>query len=242
MVPVLSIKHFIPDINALRQLTLEERARLLLQFLQHANRTQLPVLNRSHLLQPHYFFDYEAHERVLAIASVADTWSWLEQNRLIAPIPGQQMGWIFITPHGELLANAANIAAYRAAVWLPAERMHPAIVDNTKPDFMRGDYQRAVFQAFKEVETAVRETTGDHFMDAVPLMRKAFARGRGALTNPNDTEEVQHGLLLLMTGAMAYFRRAADDPSHVLPAEEVVEILLFASHLRRIVDQRASAK
>jgi uncharacterized protein (TIGR02391 family) len=50
--------------------------------------------------------------------------------------------------------------------------------------FLRGDYDTAVFQAFKEVEVAVREIGG--FTDAdygTELMRAAFNKTKGRLTD-----------------------------------------------------------
>ena len=54
--------------------------------------------------------------------------------------------------------------------------------------FLRGDYDTAVFQAFKEVEIAVRKA--GHYNDTdigVALMRKAFNVDDGNLTDSEST-------------------------------------------------------
>ena len=43
---------------------------------------------------------------------------------------------------------------------LPKQSLHPTIAERVWPNFIRGEYDTAVFQAFKEVEVAVRAAGG----------------------------------------------------------------------------------
>jgi hypothetical protein len=96
-------------------------------------------------------------------------------------------------PNGfELWANAYEArqatrqksAAYRHSAILPEGLVHPDILRAVSRSFLKGDYDAAVFSAFKVVEMAVRKCGG--YPDGelgVPLMRKAFAPNAGPLAD-----------------------------------------------------------
>ena len=61
--------------------------------------------------------------------------------------------------------------------------------------FLQGDSDTAVFQAFKQVEVAVRKAGGYTKKDyGKPLMSKAFQAGKGDLTDPNQPESERSSL------------------------------------------------
>src|SRR5713101_9279185 len=63
----------------------------------------------------------------------------------------------------------------RELAWWRRQLLHPTVAAKVIGAFVRGEYDTAVFQAFKEVEVAVRAK--GKFPDTevgVPLMRRAF--------------------------------------------------------------------
>lgn len=81
---------------------------------------------------------------------------WLEREGLIAPEPGSQGDWIFVTRRGQQMRHASDLKAYRDTGLLPRKLLHPTLVGKVVAPFVRGEYDTAVFQAFKEVEVTVR--------------------------------------------------------------------------------------
>jgi uncharacterized protein Ymh len=79
------------------------------------------------------------------------------------------------------MRSRADIQAYRRANLLPHDQVHNAIADDRIwATFLRGDYDTAVLQAFKEVEVAVRAAARCSDNDCgTPLIRKAFDRTTG---------------------------------------------------------------
>jgi hypothetical protein len=75
------------------------------------------------------------------------------------------------------VVEAQDFQAYRKGHLLPSEGLDPVLVQKLKQSFIRGDYDTAVFQAFKKVEVRVRKKANLANTDiGVPLMRKAFKR------------------------------------------------------------------
>jgi uncharacterized protein (TIGR02391 family) len=141
------------------------------------------------------------------------------------------------------MRKAADVMAYRASAILPAKLLHPVIASRVQAAFIRGEYDVAVFQAFREVEVAVR-SAGAYGAESVgvPMIRDAFAPGKGPLTENTLPRSEQESEMHLFAGAIGLFKNQHSHRSGVThePAE-AVELLLFASHLLRRLD-RAKAR
>ena len=123
---------------------------------------------------------------------------------------------------------------------LPKKLLHPVIAQKVYHLFLRGDYDTAVFQAFKEVEVAVRNAGGYSNQDyGTDLMRKAFHTERGILTDENQIESERKAVAHLFAGAIGLYKNPHSHRNVPVSAEETVEIIMFASHLLRIVDSRS---
>jgi hypothetical protein len=72
----------------------------------------------------------------------------------------QPNGWFCLTPKGASITSQADVDAYQHGNLLPEGVMHPKTVAKVRPMFLRGDYDVAVVQAFKQVEVEVRDATG----------------------------------------------------------------------------------
>jgi uncharacterized protein (TIGR02391 family) len=111
-----------------------------------------------------------------------------------------------------------------------------------KAAFLRGEYETAIFSAFKEVEVAVRTAGGFSLSDfGVALMNEAFKVGIGPLTDKSLPESEQIGLRSLFSGAIAFYKNPGSHRHFPTHPVEVAEALLFASLLLRIVDRSAAA-
>jgi uncharacterized protein (TIGR02391 family) len=139
-----------------------------------------------------------------------------------------------------LIAEGRDLKGWLAAARFPAELMHPVIVRECRLDYARERYEPAVFNAFREVELAVREAGGFTNSDyGVPLMRRAFDPKNGPLTDPSAEPAERDAMASLFAGAIGLFKNPS---SHRRVEFEnsgaVLEALMLAGHLLRIVDDR----
>ena len=167
-----------------------------------------------------------------------EAWFWLEREGFLAPKHGPNRDVFFITRRGKRMKGSADVKAFRKANLLPKGLLHPVIAQKVWGLFLRAEYDTAVFQAFKEVEVAVRKAGNfESTLVGVKLMRRAFDVGKGPLTDLNnqDTGERQ-ALSDLFAGAIGSYKNPHSHRNIPLTAEEAVEMLILASHLLRIVD------
>ena len=86
-----------------------------------------------------------------------EAWGWLEREGFVAHRPNDMHGMsFFVTRAGHRVAEAANFDAWKSESMFP-NGLDPIIMSTVRPLFVRGDYETAVFRAFKEVEVRVRQ-------------------------------------------------------------------------------------
>ena len=106
------------------------------------------------------------------------------------------------------LRTRDDVSAYREANRLPRQQLHPRITQKVSASFLRGDYDTAVFQAFKEVEVRVREAARCADTDVgVRLMRKAFDKN-GPLADAEAPEAEREALAHLFAGAIGSYKNS----------------------------------
>lgn len=238
----MSIYSIVPDHKALLALEPEEIAGVILEYLNSLPKDSSGSLNRYNFSLPHTVHEYPSQYRANISDALMEGWVWLEREGLIAPKPGSQGEWVFITRRGRQVKDRSGLQSYRRADLLPRHLLHPQIGQKIWSQFIRGEYDTAVFQAFKEVEVAVREKGGYPATEiGVPLMRKAFDVKAGPLTDLTAPVSEREALQHLFAGAIGSYKNphshrniTIDDPT------EAVEMIVLASHLLKIVDSRKS--
>jgi uncharacterized protein (TIGR02391 family) len=178
------------------------------------------------------------------MSAFMEAWSWLEQEVLLIPNASIVGGeWFMISRRGHrLLAAPDAFKDFRETRRLSRESLHSVIAARAWPEFVRNDFEIAVLKAFREIEIAVREAINAAPNDvAVRVMRVAFNREGGPLTDTEAPGSERQATMELFAGAMGQFK---NPPSHrrveFSSPNAAAELLMFASYLMRIVDDRIS--
>jgi uncharacterized protein (TIGR02391 family) len=179
--------------------------------------------------------------------ALREAWQWLEREGFVTPRPANLSGersaglvtTYFVSRRGKSIKTNKDLEAYRKAAPSPQPQLHSIIAQKVWPLFLQGDYDVAVFQGFKEVEIAVREAGEYAETDyGTALMGKAFNIKTGKLTNLHQPEAERRAVLALFSGAIGYYKNPFSHRDVDVTAEEAAEMIIFASHLLRIIDSR----
>jgi len=243
---VPTLQQLVPDADTLLNLDPEELGILLLRAI--SDRLTNGMMNPGHFeteLFPSSEIAPTAYPRVRrdeVLEAVREAFAWLDgQALLIAADPSNaRHGWKRIGRRGRRLISQAGSDDYKAASLLPRNVLHPRIKDNIYFNFQRGDYQTAVFLAFKEVEIAVRNASKIGGNVGVDLMRAAFDAKAGPLTDMTAEMGEREGRSHLFAGAFQSCRNPHGHRAVELVAADAVHMLMLASYLLRIVDSASS--
>ena len=238
-----SIYSLIPDHKILLELEPEDLAGIILEYFNSQVTGKRGLAACGNLISSEALRDYSREHETDIRYALVEALAWLENEGLIAQDPIQKnKDWPFITRRGRKLENRTAVEAYRKANLLPKELLHPIMVDKVWPLFLRGEYDTAVFQAFKEVEIAVRDAVEYTEEDCdVELMEKAFDPRTGKLTESTQTEGEKQGILVLFKGSMSVYKDPTCHQNVNFSAERAAEAIIFASHLFKIVDSSTPA-
>jgi uncharacterized protein (TIGR02391 family) len=228
-------------LTTLEELEDPEIAGIILEFIHRLPPNEQARLRRYELIRPEVLTEYpDMAARIRAAHLFAAGWAWLERECLVARNAEYETEHI-ITRTGERLRTRDDVRAYRLARALPDEMLHELVLTHAKPQFLRGKYDSAVFEAFRQLEIAVREACG--YPDDVhgdKLMRRAFDLKKGPLTDKTDRGDAgeREALAHLFAGAYGSYRNPLSHRAGVLSATDAAEMLVLATHLIRIVEAR----
>lgn len=184
-----TIPSLIPNPDDLLALEVEELAGVLLTHLNsydgnvHTGVVQCGRINQYNFFNHlHQHPDYPRRQDEVSQA-LLEAWAWLESEGILIRDANQTGHSFFISRRGRRLKSREDLSVYRKASLLPKGQLHPLLASKVYPAFLRGEYDTAVFQAFREVEVSVR-MAGNFAADSVgqDLIREAFRPA-----NPNKT-------------------------------------------------------
>jgi uncharacterized protein (TIGR02391 family) len=231
-----SFYSIISDADELLSLEPEELAVAVLEFLK-ASDSQ--VLNRYNFGLYHTVAEYPRSKQAEILRALMEAWVWLENVGFIAHDPDQQGDWVFITRKGQKIKERSDFESFKNSSSLSKHLLHPIIVQKSWSPFIRGEYETAVFQAFREVEIQVRGASGLDPEDiGVQLMRKAFDSKAGPLIDHTLTKGEKEALGHLFAGAIGLYKNPSSHRQVDMKVAETSELLMLASHLMRIIDLR----
>ncbi len=235
-----TLRALIPDVEVLLALAPEELAPYLLKLAKemaqtHPRQTFLPdaITDQN---------GYTIKRQDEVSVAIKEAWQWLLINMLIIPDMGinGNNGWMVLSRRAAKITSDQEFHSFLEAAAFPKALLHPSIADKVWLNLARGDLEDAVFIAFKAVEEAVRQAGSFGPTDiGVALMRKAFDKTDGPLTNLEQPEAEREALAHLFAGAIGSYKNPHSHRTvSITDPSEAQEIVLFASHLLRIVDTR----
>ena len=149
------------------------------------------------------------------------------------------MDWRLENPMANLNVNVNNDEFMIFNILKDNLEIHPDLCQAPLFLFSQGYYDAAVFQAFKQVEVAVRKAGGYAKTDyGTDLMRQAFHVDDGNLTDMNKLKPEKEAEAHLFAGAIGSYKNPGSHHDVEITTEEAAESLILASHLLRIVDSR----
>ncbi|TXR51410.1 TIGR02391 family protein [Reinekea thalattae] len=120
---------------------------------------------------------------------------------------------------------------------MPESYVHPVIVKKCFSLLNSGEFESAVIQAFKAIETTTREKIGapdDMFGER--LLKKAFNPDEGVLTNYNLPKSERFSFLNYITGAFSFYRNSSTHRDIELDFVTAFDRIAVASDLLKTIE------
>lgn len=120
---------------------------------------------------------------------------------------------------------------------MPESYVHPVIVEKCFSLLSNGEYESAVIQAFKAIETTTRAKIGaPNDMFGERLLKKAFNPDEGVLTNYKIPKSERFAFLNYITGAFSYYRNSSAHRDIELDFVSAFDRIVVASDLLKAIE------
>ena len=239
MDPLVHLRDLVPLPEAMLDMDPEELAGLLLAALNLSGQRQFSRRNTMLAVTqgtPSYFQPQVAQSLAPVLA---EAWAWLERECLIVDKPTDEH-WQVLSRRARSIDTPERFEEYRGSSAFPRALLHPAIEREAWQSFSRGRFDTAIFEAFREVEIAVRDAAGfAQHEHGVAMVRRAFQKDTGPLTDMTVDDGEKEATSNLFAGAIGSYKNPSSH-RHVGRdnVAEAGELLVLASHLLRVVEQR----
>ena len=173
--------------------------------------------------------------------ALLNAFEWLADHGLIERTEQYpKLGWIIkLSSKAKKIKSEADFQTLMMWRSVNEDMLHPKIATKAVGLLARGEHADAIGFAMRSVEIAVRDACGlDDEAFGVRLMRHAFGK-EGPLRNRKANKSEENGLRSLFIGTIGAYKNPHSHKD--VPVEDVAEaltIVMFASHLLRIVDSR----
>lgn len=237
-----SLSSLIPNAADLLALPVEELAGVLLVHLNSLEGVSGNSINQNGGISHHNFFsslkstNEYGEKQPQVLSALMEAWAWLISAGLFVEKAGSSGGWYFVSRRGKQITARTDFTSYRSAGMLPKEQIHPLIAAKVYPAFLRGEYDTAIFQAFREIEVSVRQAANlSQNLVGDALMRTAFGPPSGRLCDNQLPPGEQQAMMHLFAGAFGVYRNSTAHRYVPTKPAEAAEVIMFASALLRIV-------
>jgi hypothetical protein len=173
------LKERLPDVEVVLALEPEVLAQTVLSILRDIEGKDDNGRQRGMFIGGHLAQIYPREKLQEVQRAIAEAWIWLETEGLIGPVAESNL--VFVTRRGSSIQTHQDWTKYRGSRVLPRQQLHHKIEPRVWSAFLTGNYDTAVFEAFKALEVAVRQAGGYDAGDTGhKLMNKARSnRGSG---------------------------------------------------------------
>lgn len=175
-----------------------------------------------------------------------EAWTWLELQGLLVPSTGMNgsSGWRVLSRRASRFSDPADFIPFRVARMLDRDMLNLRIREEVWAAFIRGHFEVAAGIAMQAVEVAVREACEwGHERSGQPMLAQAFDPDSGPLADTNSLSAERKGVRDLFIGAFAAHRNPRAHRRVTMDdAAEVIEVVLLANHLLRIVDRAVARR
>ena len=199
-----------------------------------------PIGGRQPAVWGNYVLSFVSDHEVSNKLSAA--WMCLVQRGLLVPATGHDSGRFVPSERGSMFTNEADLKQFAESNLLPRNLLHPEVEKLVRADFVKRDFDTAVFKLFKHIEVEVRDAAGyNSTVYGTALMAAAFAPENGPLTdhkNPDGGEK--EALRNLFMGAIGSYKNPHSHRKVNLDPIEATEIIILGNHLLKIVKSRAN--
>jgi len=236
----VSLLTIFPRPQDLTAVAAEDLATVMFEFLRPDRSGRFTINTLMDQLITHTGASYPPTAKDETMYALAEALSWLQIHGLVIEDPRQPNSGYVLTKRAKGLRGKADIEAYRQGRILPVDLLDSVLAEKVQPQFLRGDYDVAVFQAFKEVEVATRKAAalGDNVV-GVNVMRQAFHPDNGPLSDMTKVFGERESEMHLFSGAIGHAKNPGSHRDVVMAPKEAAQLIIHASYLLGIVRQRA---